>query len=62
MSSVKIPLHIFHNNKLTPLEAIIKFLKEEHNLNYHDISLLIDRDERNVWTIYNNAKKKIGKK
>lgn len=58
MSSVKLPLHIFHNNRLTPLEAIITFLKEEHNLSYHELSLLIKRDERNVWTIYHNAKKK----
>ena len=58
MSSVKIPMHVFHNNKLTPLEAIVVFLKEEHNLTYHEISLMINRDERNVWTVYHNAKKK----
>lgn len=58
MSSIKIPLHIFHDEKFTPMEAIIKFLKDEYNLSYHDVSLLINRDERNVWTIYHNATKK----
>lgn len=58
MSSVKIPLHVFHNNKLSPLEDIVVFLKEDHNLTYREISLMINRDERNVWAVYHNAEKK----
>ena len=61
-TKLKLPLHIFHNKALTPMEAIISFLKNSHDLTYHQISILINRDERNVWTIYNNAKNKINLK
>ncbi len=57
-TKIKLPLHIFHNKTLTPMEAVISFLKDYHNLTYHEISIMINRDERNIWTIYNNAKKK----
>lgn len=49
---------IFHNNKLTIFESLVKYLKEEKSFNYHEISLLLNRDERNIWTIYKNALKK----
>lgn len=53
-----IPVSIFKNRRLSVLEAITCYLKDEHNLNYHDIALLLNRDERNIWTTYNRARKK----
>ncbi|MEK6936837.1 MAG: hypothetical protein AABW58_02080 [Nanoarchaeota archaeon] len=49
---------IFHNNSLTIFESLVKYLKEEKSFNFHEISLLLDRDERNIWTVYKNALKK----
>jgi hypothetical protein len=53
-----IPITIFSGN-LSPAEAIAKFLKENHNLSYSEISALIDRDERGVWANYKRAAKKM---
>jgi hypothetical protein len=56
-----IPTSIF-TNKLTPLESIVKYLKEEKQLNFHQISLLIKRNEKNIWQTYHTAKKKFPKR
>lgn len=53
-----IPLQIF-SIKLAPSEALVKYLKEEHDLNYHEISELINRNERGVWASYQRAVKKM---
>lgn len=53
---------IFHNLNLTIFEALVKYLKEEKNFNFHEISILLNRDERNIWTVYSNSLKKINKK
>ena len=53
-----IPITIF-SGKLSPAEALTKFLKENHDLNYHEISEIIGRDERGVWANYKRAIKKM---
>ena len=53
-----VPVVIF-SGKLSPAEALTKFLKENHDLNYHDISILLGRDERGVWSNYKRAIKKM---
>jgi hypothetical protein len=54
-----IPVSIFNKPKLSPFEAIVKYLKEEKGLNYHKIGEILNRDERNIWTVYNRVKKKL---
>lgn len=54
--NIFIPCNIFRQG-LSGLEAIIKYLKEEHNLKYSQISKLINRDQRTIWTTYNKIKK-----
>ena len=44
--------------KLSILESVTKYLKEELKLSYHRIGLLLGRNERNIWHTYSNAKKK----
>ena len=51
-----VPIEIFSINKLNPLEAIVKYLKENKNLKFSEISKLLDRDARTIWTTYNNTK------
>ena len=53
-----IPSHVLRDRDLSALETIIEYLKEVRKMTYHEISVLLNRDERNIWTIYNRAKKK----
>ena len=53
-----IPVSILQNRKLSVLEAIVSYLKDNFNLRYSEIAVLLRRDERNIWTVYNRAKKK----
>ena len=55
---VLIDTRIFRKTKLTIFEALVKHLKDEKEMSYHDIGLLLGRDERNIWTVYNRSKKK----
>ena len=54
---IMIPVSIFSFD-LCPSEALTKYLKEEHDLNYHEISVLTNRNERGVWANYQRAIKK----
>lgn len=59
--AILIPVSIF-STELAPSEALIKYLKETHDLNYHEISTLINRNERGVWASYQRAIKKMSPK
>lgn len=53
-----IPINIFSNRTLSTLEHIITYLKEEQNLSYQEISIILNRDPRTIWTTYQRSKKK----
>lgn len=53
----QIPVSIFRNI-LSPLEALVKYLKENLNLKYHEIAKLLHRDDRTIWITYRNSKSK----
>ena len=55
---ILIPISIF-TKKLSILETLTKYLKEELGLSYHQIGSLLNRDERNIWSTYNNSNKKV---
>src|SRR3989344_2690926 len=54
-----IPIAVFDNKELSSLETICKYLKENCNLSYHQIAILLNRNDRTIWTTYNNSKKKL---
>ena len=54
---ILIPVSIF-TKKLRILETLTKYLKEELDLSYHQIGLILNRDERNIWHTCHNANKK----
>ena len=56
--SVLIPVAIF-TGKLSPAEALAKFLKENHGMTFHEIAELIGRNERSIWANYKRAAKKM---
>jgi len=57
-SRYDIPVRIFRDKKLSVLEAIVVFLKDEFRLSYHEIAVLLKRDDRTIWTVYDRAGKK----
>ena len=54
---ILIPVSIF-SKKLTILESIVIYLKKQ-NLKYIEIAELLNRDQRNIWTIYSRAVQKL---
>ena len=52
-----IPVSIFEDGRLSALEAVCKYLKEELELSYKKIAVLLNRDSRTIWSTYNNAVK-----
>ena len=59
-AKIWIPVSIF-SSKLSALESVVSYLKDELSLNYRNIAILLERDERTIWTVYQRAKKKHGK-
>lgn len=57
-SDIRIPHAIFRNTSLSIMEAIVDYLKTDHGLMFCEISAILDRDERNIWTVHNRAQKK----
>lgn len=56
-----IPDYIFIK-KLTLLESVVKYLKEDIGLTYKKIGDLLKRDQRNIWQAYNLSKRKFPSK
>ncbi len=55
----EIPISVFNNKELSSLETICKYLKENLTLSYHEIAVLLNRNDRTIWTTYNNARRKL---
>ncbi|MDP4012727.1 MAG: hypothetical protein Q8R00_03935 [Candidatus Nanoarchaeia archaeon] len=60
-SNYLIPASILKNKKLGVLENIVAYLKDSYQLSYHEIALLLKRDERTIWTTYKNSMEKDAK-
>ncbi len=55
-----VPANMLQDKKLSVAEHVVKQLKEAYQLNYHEVAVLIKRDDRTVWTLYKRAIKKMG--
>ena len=55
---IDIPSSIFRDRKLAPLEAITEHLKDNLGMSFHEIALVLNRNDRTIWTCYSRAKKK----
>lgn len=53
-----IPIFVLKNRKLSVLENIVSYLKDSVGLNYHQIAVMLNRNDRTIWTVYQRAKKK----
>ena len=56
-SEISIPISILNNRDYTILESTVIYLKEK-GLSYAEIAKLLNRDQRNIWTIYAHAMNK----
>ena len=61
-SKEHIPSSIFLDRDVSVLEAIVEYLKDKRKMSYHEMAVLLNRDDRTVWTCYSRAKKKRSKK
>ena len=57
-SELKIPISAFRNKNMGILETISKYLVEERKLTYHEIAVILKRDDRTIWASYHAANKK----
>lgn len=53
-----LPVSLFDNSSLSALESVTKYIKEEIGLNYREIGLILNRNERTVWGAYSSSKRK----
>jgi len=53
-----VPISVLQDTSVSVLEAIVEYLKEAKGLRYREIGKLLNRDERNIWTVYKRAKVK----
>ena len=61
ISPYSLPVTILQDRNLSVLENIVSYLKDTFGLAYHKIALLLNRNDRTIWTVYQRAKKKHGK-
>lgn len=59
---VSLSSSIFRDRKLSVLEALVEYLKDQKKMSYHEIAVLLNRNDRTIWTVYNRSKKKRGVK
>ena len=57
-----IPICIFDNDKLSALEAVVKYLKENKELRFSVFASLLNRNDRTIWYTYAQSRKKLQKK
>ncbi|HIH38732.1 hypothetical protein J4460_05570 [Candidatus Woesearchaeota archaeon] len=53
-----LPLSIFSNDSLSPLETITTYLKEQRNYSYRTIAALLNRNEGPIAVTYRRAREK----
>lgn len=52
-----VPVSIF-SSPLSPAEALVKHLKEQHQMSFAGIARLLNRDARGIWCTYQRAARK----
>ena len=57
-----IPISVFKNKSLAPLETIVKYLREEMDYSYNEIAFLLNRKQGPIGVTYRIAKKKLSSK
>ncbi len=57
-TTILVPSTVFCDRSLSFLESLVEYLKSQLQLTYHEIAVLTNRDERNIWTLHDRAQRK----
>jgi len=49
---------IFKDRSLSVLESLVSHLKDVKRYSYHEIAVMLNRDDRTIWTVYHRAMQK----
>lgn len=60
-SDPTIPVALFATRDYSPLETLVGYLKDSHQLKFNEISALLDLSPKTVWTVYHRKQKKQNK-
>jgi|GEM_PF-2266312 len=55
---IDIPSFVFKDRTLSVLEVMVEYLRDNKKMKFHNIAVIINRDDRTVWTVYRRAKLK----
>ena len=55
---IEIPSFVFRDRSVAVLESLVEYMKDVQGFSYHEIALLLNRNDRTVWTVYRRAKLK----
>jgi len=55
---IDIPSFVFKDRTLSVLEVMVEYLRDNKKMRFHDIAVILSRDDRTVWTVYRRAKLK----
>jgi predicted transcriptional regulator len=55
---IDIPSFVFKDRTLSVLEVMVEYLRDNKKMRFHEIAVIINRDDRTVWTVYRRAKLK----
>lgn len=61
-SKFSVPCSIFKDRRLSILENMAFFLKNSYHLTFHDIAVLLNRNDRTIWTVHHRALRKLDSK
>ena len=60
-SKVTVPVSLFAQRQFSPLEVLVSYLREEHQLSFADIARSLALSPKTVWTVYHRKLKKAEK-
>jgi hypothetical protein len=55
---IEIPSFVFRDRSVAVLECLVEYMHDIQGLSYHEIALLLNRNDRTIWTVYSRAKSK----
>jgi hypothetical protein len=54
-----IPISVFCDSSLGPMEALSRYLVDKEQMSFSSCASLLNRDSRSIWACYNKSKNKI---
>ena len=53
-----IPTFIFRDRSVAVLEVMVEYMHDIKKLSFHEIAVMLNRNDRTIWTVYRRAKLK----